>query len=199
MALSGERFIAADVKTKLTFSDENSTSKHSLMKDTMSIWSIDAQTVTHSIQLAVAPVFFLTAVAGMIGSVAGRLARIIDRARKLEESLRQGSDDHDLVARNLTELHFLRERGRLANVAIALLTLCGMCIGLTIVLLFVGQAYGVSGHRYAVVSFLTGVVTFVSALFCFLWETIMATRILDFHMLSQAKAAARHVESEHRP
>ena len=75
----------------------------------MSIWSIDAQTVTHSIQLAVAPVFFLTAVAGMIGSVAGRLARIIDRARKLEESLRTATD-HELIARSLTELHYLRER-----------------------------------------------------------------------------------------
>lgn len=182
----------------MTFSDENSASKHSLMKDTMSILSIDAQTVTHSIQLAVAPVFFLTAVAGMIGSVAGRLARIIDRARKLEESLRTMTD-HELTARYLTELHFLRERGRLANVAIGLLTLCGVCIGLTIVLLFVGQAYGVSGHRYAVISFLMGVLTFVSALCCFLWETIMATRILDFHMLSQAKAAARHVESDHKP
>jgi len=41
---------------------------------------IDASNVTHSVQLAVAPVFFLTAVAGMIGAVAGRLARIIDRA-----------------------------------------------------------------------------------------------------------------------
>ena len=165
----------------------------------MSIWSIDAQTVTHSIQLAVAPVFFLTAVAGMIGSVAGRLARIIDRARKLEEILRAPSQDHGLIARNLTELHFLRERGRLANVAIGLLTLCGVSIGLTIVLLFVGEAYGVSGHRYAVVSFLTGVVAFVSALCCFLWETIMATRILDFHVLSEAKAAVRHVDSEHKP
>lgn len=161
----------------------------------MSIWSIDAQTVTHSIQLAVAPVFFLTAVAGMIGSVAGRLARIIDRARKLEESLRTATD-HELIARSLTELHFLRERGRLANVSIALLTLCGMCIGLTIVLLFVGEAYGVSGQRYAVFSFLLGVLAFVLALCCFLWETIMATRILDFHMLSQAKAAVRHVTGE---
>ncbi|HEY0885646.1 MAG TPA: DUF2721 domain-containing protein, partial [Ramlibacter sp.] len=40
---------------------------------------LDASTVTHGIQLAVAPVFLLTAVSGMIGAVAGRLARIIDR------------------------------------------------------------------------------------------------------------------------
>ena len=48
-------------------------------------WSLDAQTISHSIQLAVAPVFLLTAVAGMLGVVAGRLARIIDRGRKLED------------------------------------------------------------------------------------------------------------------
>ena len=43
------------------------------------------------------------------------------------------------------------------------------------------------------------VLAFVLALCCFLWETIMATRILDFHMLTQARAAVRHMESEHRP
>ena len=48
---------------------------------------IDTDTVSHGIQLAVAPVFLLTAVSGMIGAVAGRLARIIDRARLLEERM----------------------------------------------------------------------------------------------------------------
>ena len=47
----------------------------------------DLATVTHGIQLTVAPVFLLTAVSGMIGAVAGRLARIIDRARFLEDRL----------------------------------------------------------------------------------------------------------------
>ena len=46
-------------------------------------FATDLATVTHGIQLAVAPVFLLTAVSGMIGAVAGRLARIIDRARFL--------------------------------------------------------------------------------------------------------------------
>ena len=35
-------------------------------------FATNLDTVTHGIQLAVAPVFLLTAVAGMIGSVAGR-------------------------------------------------------------------------------------------------------------------------------
>ena len=49
---------------------------------------VESATVTHGIQLAVAPVFLLTAVSGMIGAVAGRLSRIIDRGRVLEEKLR---------------------------------------------------------------------------------------------------------------
>ena len=42
-------------------------------------FATDLATVTHGIQLAVAPVFLLTAVAGMIGTVAGRLARITSK------------------------------------------------------------------------------------------------------------------------
>ena len=52
---------------------------------------MDPDTVSHGIQLAVAPVFLLTAVSGMIAAVAGRLARIIDRARNVETRIKQGS------------------------------------------------------------------------------------------------------------
>jgi len=42
----------------------------------------DLSTVTHGIQLAVAPVFLLTAVSGIIAAVAGRLGRIKQGFRK---------------------------------------------------------------------------------------------------------------------
>ena len=51
----------------------------------------DLATVTHGIQLAMAPVILLTAVSGMIAAVAGRLGRIIDRARSLEHRLDAGN------------------------------------------------------------------------------------------------------------
>ncbi|WP_418647083.1 DUF2721 domain-containing protein [Thauera butanivorans] len=69
---------------------------------------VDAASVTHSVQLAVTPVSFLTAVAGMIGAVAGRLARIIDRARVLDERVRT-SADQELTKRLLVELTILRK------------------------------------------------------------------------------------------
>ncbi len=142
----------------------------------------DTTAITHGIQLAVAPVFLLTAVSGMIGAVAGRLARIIDRARKVEDTARASSDDA-LLQRSYTELAELRQRGRLANGCIALLTTCAFLIGLTIILLFLGETTAFQTPRWAVGSFLAGVVCFLLALLCFLAETVIATRLLNFHML----------------
>jgi hypothetical protein len=143
---------------------------------------LDTAAVTHGIQLAVAPVFLLTAVSGMIGAVAGRLARIIDRARKVEDRALESTDEA-FLKRAYAELAELRVRGRLANGCIALLTTCAFLIGLTIIVLFLGETTAVQINKFAVGSFLLGVVSFLLALLCFLAETVMATRLLNFHML----------------
>jgi hypothetical protein len=145
------------------------------------IFTPDAGAVTHGIQLAVAPVFLLTAVSGMIGAIAGRLARIIDRARLVEDRARS-SEDAQFLARAFTELSELRLRGRLANGCIALLTLCAFMIGLTIIVLFVGETTAFQGGRFAVGGFLSGVGCFLLALLCFLAETVIATRLLNFSL-----------------
>lgn len=143
---------------------------------------IDAATITHGIQLAVAPVFLLTAVSGMIGAVAGRLARIIDRARLVEERALRDTDPASL-ARAQAELGELRQRGRLANGCIALLTSCAFLIGLTIIVLFLGETTAFKISVMAVGGFLAGVLCFLLALLCFLAETVIATRLLNFHIL----------------
>jgi hypothetical protein len=145
---------------------------------------LDGTSITHGIQLAVAPVFLLTAVSGMIGAVAGRLARIIDHARMVEERARSSTDDAWL-AQAAEELQQLRLRGRLANGCIALLTTCAFLIGLTIIVLFLGET-GIAIARWAVFSFLLGVFAFLAALLCFLAETFLATRLLDFQILPRA-------------
>ena len=143
---------------------------------------LDPDTITHGIQLAVAPVFLLTAVSGMIGAVAGRLARIIARARLVETKVHD-STDANLLARATMELGELRLRGRLANGCIALLTSCAFLIGLTIILLFLGEMTDFQSARWAVASFLAGVVSFLLALMCFLAETYISTRLLNFDLL----------------
>jgi hypothetical protein len=142
---------------------------------------IDPATITHGIQLAVAPVFLLTAVSGMIGAVAGRLARIIDRARLVEDRARTSSDA-EWLERAGVELQELRLRGMLANACIALLTTCALLIGVTIILLFLGETGALKVSVSAIVSFLFGVGAFLAALLCFLAETFIATRLLDFQV-----------------
>lgn len=151
------------------------------------IFPIDPDTVSHGIQLSVAPVFLLTAVSGMIGVVSGRLARIIDRARLVEQRVNgtHSSDDHAAAYRELAEL---RLRGLLANGSIALLTLCAVCIGVTIIVLFLGETLDFQGLRISIGGFLTGVLCFLLALVCFLAETLIATRLLNF---AKPKAVVR--------
>lgn len=175
--------------------------------------AIDASDITHSIQLAVAPVFLLTAVAGMIGAVAGRLARIVDRARVLEVQVRAevrahpeaiSDPENDTIPRSVEELGILRRRGRLANTCLGLLTLCGFLIGLTIVWLFLGETTNFRGHTWALWSFLSGVISFLLALVLFFLETVMATHVLNQHLLQPESLArlahgarAAHSHKEH--
>ena len=145
---------------------------------------VDPGAVSHGIQLAIAPVFLLTAVAAMIGVVANRLARIIDRARLLEDridalGLAVGADASK-VSQAYVELRELRTRGLLVNASITLLTLCALLIGVTIIVLFLDQALDIQGLRTSLVSFLGGVLSFLLALMCFLAETLIATRLLKF-------------------
>ena len=140
----------------------------------------DLAAVTHGIQLAIAPVFLLTAVSGMIGAVAGRLARIIDRARYLENRLEAGGVEKIKAAKMYDELRQLRLRGKLVNGSLALLTFCAILIGTTIILLFLGETSALPIFRIATVCFLAGVVCFLSALVFFLAETVLSTHMLKF-------------------
>jgi hypothetical protein len=142
-------------------------------------FATDLSTVSHAIQLAVAPVFLLTAVSAMIGTVAGRLGRIIDRARVVEDRIESGPIADPMTAAYL-ELAGLRRRARLANLCIGLLTFCAILIGLTIVVLFLGETTELQIFRMATLFFLSGVVCFLLALISFLTETLLATRILNF-------------------
>ncbi len=151
---------------------------------------IDAEIINNAIRLAVAPVFLLTAVAGLLGAVAGRLARIIDRARDLEgqlESAACGGMTEAAQRRAVAELATLRKRGQLANTSIALLTLCALAIGLAIILLFLAETSDMRVGISVVVSFVGGVLCYLCSLLCFLIETLLATRVLRFRALERQR------------
>src|SRR5437762_13655984 len=80
--------------------------------------------VTRLIQLAVAPVFLLTAVGTIIGVLSNRLGRAVDRSRTLEDRLRQLLPEGQKAAR--AELNLLSRRVRLVYGSIVLSVICAL-------------------------------------------------------------------------
>jgi hypothetical protein len=132
----------------------------------------------HAIQFAVAPVFLLTAVASLIGALATRLARIIDRARDIEERLLAGNVISETAARE--ELRRARVRAWIVNGSLALLTISAALIGATVMTLFIGGTGSARSETLIPWTFLGGLVSFILALLCFLIETLLATHLLNF-------------------
>ena len=131
-----------------------------------------------AIQLSVAPVFLLTAIATLIGVVATRLGRIIDRARDIEERLDARTVTNEDAA--YAELARAKTRGSIVNFALALLAVSAALIGSTVVSLFLGGATRVHTELIIPWTFLAGLISFIGALLCFLAETLFATHALKF-------------------
>lgn len=101
----------------------------------MALAPVNLGDIAHAIQLALAPVFLLTGIAGILNVMAGRLARIIDRGRQLTEHL----NPHPLEregAINL-ELASLEQRRHLASSAITACTFSALLVCTVIAALFV--------------------------------------------------------------
>ena len=94
------------------------------------------------IQLAVAPVFLLAGLGAFLNVCAGRLARIVDRARRLEPRILESrGEEHD---RLIEEVRMLDRRIRVVNAAIFTSVLAALIISAVVVLLF---AAFLTGYR----------------------------------------------------
>ena len=101
-------------------------------------FAVDLDTVTHGIQLAVAPVFLLTGVGTNMVVLTNRLARIIDRSRVLEERFPQAAEPAQLHYE--AELRTLYHRSHLIHRSITLSTSSALLVCMVIATLFLGDA-----------------------------------------------------------
>lgn len=137
----------------------------------------DISGIAHVIQLAIAPVFLLTGIAALLGVMASRLARIIDRARELEGRL-EGLDAA-ATARALTQLAVLVERARLASWAINFCTVAALLICTDIVTLFVDAFIGTQLRWLVATLFILTMIALIGGLISFLREVYLATHTLS--------------------
>ena len=135
--------------------------------------SIEA--VAEVIQLAVAPVFLLAGIAGLLGVLSTRLARIIDRARVIERRIPQAkSDEQRTLLRRETKV--LWRRIALINWAIRLCISGALAVCLVIVTLFLGEFVAVNIAVVVAVLFVLAMVLIVAGLMFLLTEVSLATR-----------------------
>jgi len=100
------------------------------------MFSIETQVgdVAHAIQLALTPVFLLTGIAGILNVMTGRLARIIDRGRRLTDNV---SAVTNRPAESIeTELVNLERRRHNASIAITMCTLAALLVCIVAATLF---------------------------------------------------------------
>ena len=139
--------------------------------------SIDA--ITNNIQLALAPVFLLTAVATLINAISARLARSVDRMRSIQKIIHSGEVRDQLILEHLKkEAEESKIRGRLCTLAIFFDVLSGVFISLTVLELFFFQAGAVRSLQttYVIWTFVLGLLSFMTSLSIVLAEVVYPYR-----------------------
>ncbi len=129
--------------------------------------------ITHVIQLAVAPVFLLTAIGTLIAILTTRLGRVIDRSRWLEQRI------SGVVVRDQsihTELRMLAVRMRCAHAAIALAGISALLVCLLISCAFVGAFVSVDLTPFLGALFVLAMLALIGCLLLFLREIFLAVR-----------------------
>ena len=131
--------------------------------------------ITHVIQLAVAPVFLLTAVGALLGVLAGRLGRAVDRKRVLDTLVRGFTAAVQEEERRLVqaELVLVVRRIELIYRAIVLAVFCALFISLVIVTAFVDAFLAVNLTSTLGVMFILAMLALIASLLCFLREVVL--------------------------
>ena len=119
----------------------------------------------------------LTAVAGMIGALTQRLARVIDRARVIHKEMGDASLTVSARSAYQDELMSIAKRGRFINVAMIFLVLCALMIGLTVLELFFAETTGgkLILSSFVLYTFVAGIGSFILALVSLLIEVLIAS------------------------
>ncbi len=128
--------------------------------------------ITRLIQLAVAPVFLLTAIGTIIGVLSGRLGRAVDRRRVLEDRLRQLAPEAQGSVR--AELELLARRVRLVYASIALAVFSALFVGMLIAAAFIDAFLAVNLSQFIGLLFIAAMLAFIASLVVFLREIFLA-------------------------
>ncbi|WP_448663134.1 DUF2721 domain-containing protein [Sphingomonas sp. CJ20] len=129
-------------------------------------------TVSDTIQSAIAPVFLLAGIGAILNVMVGRLARIVDRARGLEQlHPRSTGPEHD---RHVWELRLIDRRISVINTAIFLCVSSALAICFVVALMFVSRLFALHVGAVVAVAFVVSMTLLMAGLIYFLIEVRMS-------------------------
>jgi len=132
--------------------------------------------IGHVIQLAITPVFLLTAVGTLINVLVNRLGRSVDRRRTLTAALSHVEGDVAASARG--ELTYVQRRVRLIYSAILLAVLCALLICLLIAIAFIDALIAMNLAQLVAILFVLAMLALIGSLGLFLREIYLGVNTI---------------------
>ena len=130
--------------------------------------------VAHLIQVALTPIFLMTAIGVTLNVLTNRLARIVDRARRLEDDVAHG--EPVISGGDAGEqLRALVRRSRCINAAITLIIASGLLISVVVVMLFLDAFLRWQSPLLIAILFVLSMLSLAASLLAFLVEVRIAT------------------------
>ena len=128
--------------------------------------------ISHVIQIAIAPVFLLTAVGTILNVLTGRLGRAVDRRRVLVSEIPKLDAALAELARQ--ELEFEHRRIRLVYIAIGLAVLCALLVCLLISIAFIDAFIAWDLGKLITALFVLALIALTGSLAVFMREIFLA-------------------------
>ncbi|MFC3581344.1 DUF2721 domain-containing protein [Sphingomonas hylomeconis] len=145
-------------------------------------------TIAEAIQLSLSPVFMLAGICQLLNVLAGRLSRVVDRARAVEAlHPRSSGPEHD---RHVWELRLLDRRMSVINAALVLAVSSAVMTCLVVALLFVAKLVQLHIGTAVAISFVLAMLLLISAFAGFLIEVRMSLRAI--HIRPELLERERH-------
>lgn len=139
-------------------------------------------TVAETIQTAIAPVFLLAGIGSFLNVLTGRLSRVIDRARAIED--KHLGDPPETRRQYLDEMRLIDRRMTVINRALMLAVTSAVAICVVVAMLFVAELFKLKSGREVAVVFIFAMAVLTAAFFQFAIEVRLSLRVTRIrHML----------------
>jgi hypothetical protein len=132
--------------------------------------------IAQIIQLAIAPVFLLVGIGGLLNVMSGRLARIVDRVRMLELDVLVA--DEQRRRDEIGELAVLAKRMTICHWAIGLSTLSAMLVCVMVIVLFLSSVGAMKFAAPVAWLFIAVMLALTAGLVLFLAEINISLRVV---------------------